>query len=116
MDDDTTADAETLRAEMRARIEQARKRHDLAQKVFERFINALIDLTDKIEAAKEMEKGEIDKTVRELSKSLIFATEEAEKYEKCVLENTGLVADAPLDLDAIRSEIGSRLDRLRATR
>ncbi len=39
--------------------------------------------------------------------------EEVRKYEERTQRDRGLVADAPLDFDALRESIGSKLDRLR---
>ena len=115
MTDRREAEAETFRAEMRARIEEARVCHDRAQKIFRRFISGLEDVTDKLEDGTLVSNGEVKASVKDFSLTLMYASQEAYRYEKSVLENTGLIADAPIDLDAIRSEIGSRLDRLRAS-
>lgn len=42
--------------------------------------------------------------------------EEVYKHEKRVLLSQGLLADAPLDFDELRREIGSSLDRIRSAR
>ncbi len=42
--------------------------------------------------------------------------EEVGKHEKRVLESKGLVANAPIDFDALRASIGSKLGRIRDAR
>lgn len=116
MAEDKVVDAEALRAEMRADVGRARRKFVRAQKNLDRFINDLDTLIDRIEAGEIPTKTEIEKIVKDFSVVLMHADKEAEKYERRVLENTGLIADAPLDLDTIRAEIGSKLDRLRDTK
>lgn len=107
-------EAETHRAEMRARIARARTRFDMAVADLDRLMEATADLVLRIERDECASVSEASDMAKSLSKAIQSLLTETRKYEGVVLENTGLVADAPLDLDAIRLEIGSRLDRLRA--
>ena len=73
--------------------------------------------------AERMMQGEDDMSMSEISRSRttlaqvrIQLVDEVNKHENRVLQSRGLVADAPLDFDSIRREIGSRLDRVRAAR
>ena len=70
--------------------------------------------------AERMMTGEDDMSMGELSKARIALgqtrsqlIDEVNKHEKRVLLSKGLLAEAPLDFDSIRAEIGSKLDRLR---
>ncbi|QMU57718.1 MAG: hypothetical protein GKR98_05595 [Boseongicola sp.] len=50
---------------------------------------------------------------RVLARTRITLIEEIQKHEKRVLVAKGNAAEAPLDFDAIKDEIGRKLDRLR---
>ncbi|MDA8585729.1 hypothetical protein N9L47_05575 [Rhodobacteraceae bacterium] len=67
--------------------------------------------------------GEEDVTLAEISKSRSHLgyvraqlVEEVNRHEKRIFHSEGLVADAPLDFDAIRSSVGGKLDRIRDAR
>ena len=73
--------------------------------------------------AKRIERGDGDVSNAELTKAKVTLgyartqiVDEVTKHEKRILQSRGLVADAPLDLDELRSSIGSKLDRIREAR
>ena len=81
---------------------------------------AMEDILAAFELMAERMIGNDDMSISELTKARISLAhvrsqlvDEVNKHEKRVLSSQGLVADAPLDFDSIRREIGSRLDRIR---
>jgi hypothetical protein len=84
---------------------------------------ALRDVLDGFDAMQEMMQSgeapsisEIMKARTALGNTRAQLLEEVNKYERHILLSKGLIDEAPIDFDAIKDQIGSRLDRLRATR
>ena len=91
-----------------------------ARDLLERTANLLSDYMISFEImANELQRGGVVKdtdfarTLTGISKTRSQLLGEIKAYERHVLKEGGLLPDAPLDLDAIRAEIGRRLDRFR---
>ena len=92
-----------------------------ARLALEESEEALLDLIDAFRSfAVRVRDPDDDVTPAEISKARTALAqvrsqlvEEVSKHEKRVLQSEGLVADAPLDFDALRSSIGRKLDSIR---
>ena len=101
---------------IRKDTEYARSRMEAAAAILDDTLATFEILTDEYKARIMPKDREFRDALNMVSKAKLHLYQEQMNYEKSVLANEGLLADAPLDLDAIRSEIGSKLDRLRDTR
>lgn len=61
----------------------------------------------------ELSIGDLSKARVALGFARSKLLEEVNKYEKHILVSKGLSAEAPIDFDAIKDQIGRSLDRLR---
>lgn len=100
---------------MQARLDEARRRLDEAEETLADFRLSLASYAVSLRQGGHDVDAKMIDTIRTFTKARLVLRQEIQNYEKCLLENSGLVAEAPLDLDAVKSEIGRRLDRLRDT-
>ncbi len=87
---------------------------DQSEKALSKIIEAFDVLEKRMEdAAAEVSPAELSKTKTALGQARTQLVDEVTKHEKRVLQSEGLVADAPLDFDALRASIGRKLDNIR---
>ena len=85
-----------------------------SEKAMEDILAAFELMAERILEDKEnLSKAELSQARVSLAQTRSQLIEEVNKHEKRVLLSKGLLAEAPLDFDSIRAEIGSKLDRLR---
>ena len=85
-----------------------------SEKAMEDILAAFELMAERIlDDEENLSKAELSQARIALAQTRSQLIEEVNKHEKRVLLSKGLVADAPLDFDAIRAEIGSQLDRIR---
>lgn len=94
-------------------IERAYALLNESQRALEDMLRAFEHMTGAMQSGERMTEMEMGKSMTSLGRVRRHFLEEVKSYEKHVFESNGLVASAPLDFDQLRSEIGSRLDRLR---
>lgn len=80
-----------------------------------RSLRGLEVIADGIESGEVPGQSGLNRDMRQIAAAITLLQQEVVKHERLTLENAGLVRDAPLDLDAIKSEIGGKLDRIRDT-
>ena len=95
-------------------VKRAKQRLKSATQRLDDLVVAIDDHMASLRREKPATKTELSATIQEMGKLQTHVNEEMRKYGRHVLEQKGLVADAPLDLDAIRLEVGGFLDRIRA--
>ncbi|MBT8432996.1 MAG: hypothetical protein KJP27_10985 [Altererythrobacter sp.] len=81
---------------------------------------ALRDVLDGFDAMRQMMLAGEQPSIPDLSKARVALgharsqlLDEVNKYERHIFLSEGLTAEAPIDLDAIKDQIGSSLDRIR---
>ena len=79
-------------------------------------LTALEMMRERMEAGATLPPAEMQRTVLALGTTRSKLLDEVRKNERQIFFENGLLADAPLDFDLIRDEIGGQLDRLRAAR
>ena len=85
-----------------------------SEKSMEDILAAFELMAERILEDKEsLSKAELSQARIALAQTRTQLLDEVNKYEQRVLFSKGLVAEAPLDFDAIRAEVGGQLDRLR---
>jgi D-ribose pyranose/furanose isomerase RbsD len=89
---------------------------DLANKQVARSMQVLNDLLTNIETDQICVPKEVAASLAELRKTLQFAMETKVRLDDDDKKRRGVVQDYALDFDYARTEIGRRLDRLRASR
>lgn len=78
-------------------------------------LTALNTLSRRVRDGEDIPPAEFTRTLTSLSQARTRLTEEVTRYEDRMLRARQRVADAALDFDAIRSEIGGKIDRIRAS-
>ena len=88
-----------------------------SEKAMEDILTAFEVMADRIK------KGESDATPTEIIKMRTVLAQvrsqlvdEVKKHEERVFHSNGLSRDAPMDFEQLRSDIGSKLDRIRKSR
>ena len=76
-------------------------------------LQALKLMKKRMEAGDNLSPAEMQKGLMVLGVTRAKLLEEVRKHERRIFLENGLLADAPLDFDEIRREIGRSLDRLR---
>ena len=71
-------------------------------------------MTERMLSDDSVPTSELPKMLTAFGQIRAKLIEEVTKHENRVLYNEGRVAHAPLDFDALRDEIGGKLDRIRA--
>lgn len=85
-----------------------------SEMAFEDAMTALDIIKRRVDDGDYVPPGDIAKLYQQLSASRIKLIDEVREHDKRIARAKGLDASAPLDLEALRSEIGRRLDRIRA--
>ena len=104
MADDPSALAET---------QSARDKLRRSERSMELLLEAFDDLIERLRNGENVTVAEMSKTRSAMIHVRSQLVDEVNKYEESILFSEGLVEHAPLDLDAIRRDVGRRLDRLR---
>lgn len=104
MADDPSAIAET---------KSARNRLKRSERSMELLLEAFDDLIERLKNGDGVTVTEMSKTRTAMINVRSQLVDEVNKYEESILLSEGLVEHAPLDFDAIRRDVGRRLDRLR---
>lgn len=71
-------------------------------------------MRNRITAGETLPPAELQRAVLALGTTRAKVLDEVQRHERRKFLENGLVADAPLDFEAIRDEIRSEIDRLRA--
>ncbi len=87
-----------------------------SEKAMEDILAAFELMAERILEGENVSLAELTRSRTAMAQVRAQMVEEVNKHEKRVLQSMGLTADSALDFDAIRCEIGSRLDRVRAAR
>jgi len=95
-------------------VKRTKQRLKSATQRLDDLVVAIDDHMASLRRKKPAAKTELTATIKEMGSLQTQINEEVRKYGRHVLEQKGLVADAPLDFDAVRREVGGLLDRLRA--
>ena len=77
-------------------------------------LQALKLMRKRMEAGENLSPAEMQKGLMVLGATRSKLLEEVRKHERQIFFENGLLADAPLNFEEIRGEIGRSLDRLRA--
>ena len=104
MTDDPAAEAGT---------EGARKLLVESEAVLEDLLAGFRNMSERLAEGKDVAQTEVSRTRTALAGVRATLLDEVKRHEARVFNTKGLTATAPLDLDAIRSQIGRRLDRIR---
>ncbi len=98
--------------------ETARARWILQQSetALEDILAAFDLISERILEGEDVSLADITKARIALGQARTQLIEEVRKYEERIARDRGLVADAPLDFDALRESIGRKLDRIRDAR
>lgn len=88
----------------------------VSQELYDDAIRAFRQLIAETRANATMPKTEQAGIIRNANDALSLLLKEKTKYEKACRDAARDSPDAPIDFDAVRSEVGSRLDRIRAAR
>lgn len=73
-------------------------------------------MTEHLLSDEGLSPGDVVRLLGIFAQTRTKLIDEVTKYENRVLFNEGKVAHAPLDFDKLRDQIGSKLDRIRASR
>ena len=87
-----------------------------AQSVLEEMLSVFREMTARIEGGETVTTAEVGRARSTFASARMAILDEVTKHEASILSSEGLLADAPLDLDELRSSIGGRLDRIRDSR
>ncbi len=105
MDDDPSTPAGT---------DHARRMLDQSEKALDEILIAFDLMAERIKTGDDIPATELTRSFTALGQARTRLINEVKEHEKRVLRAEGLDPEAALDLDAIRFEIGRRLDRIRA--
>ncbi len=97
-----------------ARTLTAREKLAKSEKAMDEIMAAFELMAERMLEGENLSKAELSKSLSTLAETRTQLLKEVNKHEERVLLSKGLVATAPIDFDAVRSEIGRSLDRLRA--
>lgn len=89
---------------------------EVANNHYEEVLKALDRFAKDLKEGKDVKAGDLVRTASDLRKATQTLFDERKRIAEQKKKETGVADDFGLDLDAARSEIGSRLDRLRRTR
>ena len=92
----------------------ARKMLAQSEKALGEILTAFELMAERMLDGEDLSKAELSKNFSALGETRSHLLKEVNKHEERVLLSKGLIATAPIDFDAVRSEIGRSLDRLRA--
>ena len=89
---------------------------EVANNHYEEALKALDRFTKDLKEGKDVKVGDLVRTASDLRKATQTLFDERKRIAERKKTETDAGDDAALDLEAARSEIGSRLDRLRRSR
>lgn len=72
-------------------------------------------MAKRIRAGEELSQAELSRALIALGQTRMKLIDEVKQHDHRVLLAEGRIADAPLDLEAIRIAIGSHIDRISTT-
>ena len=88
-----------------------------SEKAMEDILKAFEVMADRIkDGESDVTPAEISKVRTVLAQVRSRLVDEVKKHEERVFHSNGLSAGAPMDFDRVRSEIGSKLNRIRDAR
>lgn len=87
-----------------------------SEKALEDILIAFEEMRQQVLEGGTLTGGDLTNARLSLGKTRAQLLDEVNKYERHILLSNGLTADAPLDFDAIKDQIGSSLDRIRVAR
>ena len=88
-----------------------------SEKAMEDILEAFEVMADRIKSGEaEVAPAEITKMRTVLAQVRSQLVDEVNKHEERVFHSNGLSRDAPMDFEQLRSDIGSKLDRIRKSR
>ncbi|MEM7718979.1 MAG: hypothetical protein AAF222_07230 [Pseudomonadota bacterium] len=96
-------------------IDRSRKLLAESDEALREALDAFAILKERLLADETVAPTELAKTLTSISQNRGRVTDDMRKHEDRILFHTKRVGNAPLDFDQLRSEIGSTLDRIRAT-
>ena len=97
-----------------AGTERARQMLAQSEKALDEILTAFDLMAERIRAGADVPATEMARSFTALSQARTRLINEVKEHDKRVLLAEGVDAAAPLDLEAVRVEIGRRLDRIRA--
>ena len=87
-----------------------------AEELFLECVDAMRDYRDDPATTLSLTRAERDARPRNTTQAAILLIQERNRYVKALQDAENSAPDAPIDFDAVRCEIGSRLDRIRVAR
>ncbi len=94
--------------------ERARFLLSQSEKALDEVLFVFDSLSERLRTEGEPNSPEVMRAVTAMSQARSRLINEVKEHDKRVIRSEGRDAEAPLDLDAIRAEIGRRIDRIRA--
>ena len=103
--------------EVSSETEHARFMLHQSEKALLRVLMAFDSMEERMLHGEEpLSETELSKACASLGNTRSKLLDEVNKYERHVLLSNGLTAEAPINFDAVKDEIGSSLDRIRKAR
>jgi len=103
-------------ASKKAGTEDARALLRTGERVMRRLLDVFESYEQQLLAGNEISDTEMRRACLALGKAQSSLMEEIQKHERHALREDELIADAPIDMDAVRPSIGGQLDRIRQSR
>ncbi|CAN0600139.1 unnamed protein product, partial [Ectocarpus sp. 12 AP-2014] len=83
-----------------------------SEKALEQILIAFDEMSEQILEGGTLSGGDLTKARLSLGNTRSQLLDEVTKYERHILLSNGLTAEAPIDFDTIKDQIGSSLDRI----
>jgi hypothetical protein len=96
--------------------EHARWMLGQSEKALEQILIAFEEMSEQLLEGGTLSGGDLTKVRISLGNTRSQLLDEVNKYERHVLLSNGLTAEAPINFDAVKDEIGCSLDRIRNAR
>ena len=96
-------------------IERSRALLSYSEKSLRDVLDVLDILEARVRADETISQADLAKALTAIAQNRGRVHDDLRKHEDRILFEKKLVAHAPLDFDRLRSEIGGKIDRLRAT-
>lgn len=87
---------------------------DMAEGQFAELLSALEDMKGRVQAGEPVADSEVKQRVSAVQRAMDHVFSERKRLDEVRRKRAGIVHDYAIDFDAARTEIGRRLDRLRA--
>ena len=102
--------------EVSPETEHARWMLGQSEKALEQILIAFDEMSQQILEGGTLSGGDLTKARLSLGNTRSQLLEEVNRYERHILLSNGLTAEAPINFDAVKDQIGSSLDRIRTAR